>query len=85
MALGAAPVVSMARGSGGSGGVDVGRRRRRSGATVGWVEVFGGEVVAGGNDFLVKSNLAVARFAKSAIAKVAIRSEEHTSELQSQN
>ena len=33
VALGAAPVASTARGSGGSGGVDVGRRWRRSGAT----------------------------------------------------
>ena len=31
-----------------------GRRRR-----AGWVEGFGGEVVARGNGFLVKSNLAV--------------------------
>ena len=37
----------------------------------GWVERFGGEV-AGGNGFLVKSNLAVALFAKRAIAKLAI-------------
>ena len=39
---------------------------------VGWGEGFGGEVVAGENGFLVKSNLAVALFAKRAIAKLAI-------------
>ena len=33
MALGAAPVASTVHGSGGSGGVDVGRRQRRSGMT----------------------------------------------------
>ena len=54
VALGAAPVASTAHGF---GGVDVGRRRRRSGATeigettVGWVEGFGEEVVAGGKRF----------------------------------
>ena len=55
VALGAAPVASTAHGS---GGVDVGRRRRRSGATVNhgdggarWVEGFGEEVVAGGKWF----------------------------------
>ena len=44
-----------------------GRQRR-----TGWVEGFGGQVVAGGNGFLVKSNLAVARLVKRAIAKIAI-------------
>ena len=45
MALGEAPVASTARGSGGSGGVEVGRRRRRSGATVNRGD--GGEVGRG--------------------------------------
>ena len=54
VALGAAPVSSTAHGS---GGIDVGRRRRRSGATAKWGdggevgEGFGGEVVAGGKRF----------------------------------
>ena len=39
---------------------------------MGWVEGFEGEVVAEGKRFLVKSKLAVARFAERAIAKVAI-------------
>ena len=52
VALGAAPVASTAHGS---GGVDVGRRRRRSGATANWGdggegEGFGGEVVVGGRE-----------------------------------
>ena len=41
----AALVASTARGSGGSGGVDVGKRRRRSGATENWGD--GGEVGRG--------------------------------------
>ena len=77
VALGAAPVASMAHGS---GGADVGRRRRRSGATAnrgdggarGGLRDLGEKWWPGGNRFLVKSNLAVARFAKRAIAKIAI-------------
>ena len=60
----------MASTSAGDGG-EVGRRRIREMAA-GWVKGFGGEVVAGGNSFLVKSNLAVAHFVKRAIAKIAI-------------
>ena len=78
MALGAALVASTAHGSGGSGGVDVGRRRRPSGATAnrgdgGGVgrEIWGASGGRGG-PFLAKSKLAVARFAERAIAKVAI-------------
>ena len=74
-----APVASTVRGSSGFGGVDVGRRRRRSGATTnrgdgGGVgrEIWGASGGRGGNGFLVKSKLAVARFAERAIAKVAI-------------
>ena len=37
-----------------------------------WGKGFVGEVVVGGNRFWVKSNLAVARLAKRAIAKIAI-------------
>ena len=77
VALGAAPVASTAHNS---GGVDVGTRRRRSGATAnrgdsgarGGLRDLGEKWWPGGNDFLVKSNLAVARFAKRAIAKIAI-------------
>ena len=38
----------------------------------GGLEGFGGSGGRGGNGFLAKSNLAVARFAKRAIAKLAI-------------
>ena len=37
-----------------------------------WGEGFGGEVVAGGNHFWVKSKITVARYRKRAIAKLAI-------------
>ena len=43
-------------------------RRRRSGAR----DRFGGEVVAGGKPFLVKSKVTVARYRKRAISKLAI-------------
>ena len=77
VALGAAPVASTAHGS---GGVDVRRRRRRSGATAnrgdgdtrGGLRDLGEKWWPGGNGFLVKSNLAVARLVKRAIAKIAI-------------
>ena len=73
------------RGVGGGSGVVDGawlwwrRRRRRSGATVnrgdggarGGLRDLG-ENWPGGNSFLVKSNLAVARLGKRAIAKIAI-------------
>ena len=51
VALGAAPVSSTAHGSGGVvGGGEVGRRRIGKTAA-GWVEGFGGAVVAGGKWF----------------------------------
>lgn len=76
VALGVAPVSSMVHGSAGAR-----RRRRRSvgrriGETAararGGFEGFGGSGSRGGNGFLAKSNLAVARLQKCAIAKLAI-------------
>ena len=72
VALGAAPVPSTAHGSGGIVvGGEVGRLRIGETAEK-WGKGFVGEVVVGGNRFWVKSNLAVARLAKRAIAKIAI-------------